>query len=458
MSDARFDAIVVGAGLSGLVSAFELQRRGRSVAVVDAGDAPGGVIGTIEREGFLVETGANSMLDNTPVLVDLFAQLGILDERVYPEASASRRYVVKSGQLVALPMSPAALLASPIFSVRAKLALLREPFIPACNADTEESIAAFARRRLGPEVLAYAIDPFVSGIHAGDPEQLSVSAAFPRLHALEQRHGSLIRGQLAVMRERRKNGVTATPRSFSFRRGMHTLPLALAAKLAHFFPRTRVAAVERHDGHFVLRTDAHAGLSARSVVIATPAHAAAAVVDSLAPAAAIALGAIDYPPVAVVASAYRREDVAHDLAGFGFLAPGNEHRRILGTLFSSSLFPQRAPPGHVLLTSFVGGSRNRAAATLPDDAIATLVGEELHELIGASHPCWTSIVRWPRAIPQYTLGHDERIAAIDAASASLHGLRYCASWRDGVSVSDRVLSARATATSIDEFLTATAAR
>ena len=458
MSDARFDAIVIGAGLSGLVSAFELQKRGRSVAVVDANDHPGGVIDTIEREGFLVETGANSMLDSTPVLGELFGELGILDERVDPDATASRRYVVKAGRLVALPASPAALLASPLFSVRAKLALLREPFIPALGACIEESIAAFARRRLGGEVLDYAIDPFVSGIYAGDPELLSVRAAFPRLHAMEQRHGGLFRGQLAAMRERRRAGRGATPRSFSFKRGMRTLPAALAARLTHYFPRVRVSAIEWHDDHYLLRTDGEPALRARSLVIATPAYAAAAIVESLAPSAATALRAIDYPPVAVVASAYRREDVAHDLLGFGFLAPGSERRRILGTLFSSSVFPQRAPPGHVLLTSFVGGSRNRAAAALPDDAIATLVGEELHELIGASHPRWTSIVRWPRAIPQYTLGHHERIAAIDAASASWPGLHYCASWRDGASVGDRVLSARATAALVDQPLAATPAR
>ena len=445
---------MVGAGLTGLVAAHALEQSGASVIVLEAAAKPGGVLGTHRDDGLLVETGANSVLDNTPLLARLFDELGIADERVDTAAAAAKRYIVREGKPVALPMTPPALLASSLFSARAKLRLLCEPFVPRAVAASEESIAAFVRRRLGTEFLDYAADPFVSGVYAGDPEAISFAAAFPRLHALEQAHGSLFRGQLANARARKRSGEpVGAPRSFSFRGGMQTLPDALARRLSHYTDRTEVVSIDRSapGGAFTLRMfrdESPAELRARAVVVATPAYATARLV----PVAAHALAAIAYAPVAIVATAYRREDVAHALDGFGMLVPGREQRRILGALFSSTLFAGRAPDGEVLLTSFVGGRRQPALAALDDHALSATVAHELLDLLGARAQRWSSIVRWPRAIPQYALGHRERVRAALDATATVPGLYLCGSWRDGVAVGDRVVSGYAIADEVRGYL------
>jgi oxygen-dependent protoporphyrinogen oxidase len=456
-SSHSFDVLVAGGGLSGLVAAFELQKRGLAVAVLDAGDEPGGVIATRERDGFLYETGANSALDTTPLLNELFAEVGVAGARRDASEVANTRYVVKDGALVALPTSPGAFLTTGAFTLGAKLRLFREPFVAPAPPQAEESIASFVRRRLGREFLDYAIDPFVSGIYAGDPEQISVPAAFPRLHALEQKYGSLIRGQIQGARERKRNPEKAknAAKSFSFDRGMQVFPRALAARLANYLPGTRVLSIARRSGgDYEVRAEragAPVACVARALVIATPAWRAASFVGTLSAPLAQALAAIRYAPVSVVASAYRREDVRHDLAGFGFLVPKKERRKLLGTLFSSSMFEGRAPAGRVLLTTFVGGQRNPEMTTLEDGELAQAVEGELASLLGAGRPLWHEIVRWTHAIPQYTIGHLDRVAAVDRAAASFPGLFWCANWRGGVSVSDCVKNGHAMATTVHAF-------
>jgi protoporphyrinogen/coproporphyrinogen III oxidase len=459
--DTVVDVVVVGGGVSGLTTAFRLQQRGLAVEVLEAGPRAGGVIGTRNRDGFLFETGPNSTLDTTPLINALLADLGIAGERRDASAVAATRFIVRGGTLLALPTSPPAFLTTRAFSLGAKLRLLREPFIAPARSGVEESIAAFVRRRLGREFLDYAIDPFVSGIYAGDPERISVPAAFPRLHALEQKYGSLIKGQIAGARERKRSTEQAknVAASFSFASGMQTLTDALVRRTACVHTGLRVERVVRHDdGMYTVEGDASGApftRRARAVVLSVAAGAAAELVRVLAPAAAEALAAIDYAPVAVAASAYRRADVAHPLAGFGFLVPKKERRAILGSLFSSSMFAGRAPDGAVLLTSFIGGRRNPELPAKPDAELAPMVHAELAALVGAAGaPLWTEITRWPRAIPQYDLGHLGRLAHVDAAENALPGLRFCASYRGGVAVGDCIKSAHATAEAMAELLAA----
>jgi oxygen-dependent protoporphyrinogen oxidase len=453
------DVLVIGAGVSGLAAAFGAKQRGASVEVFEAAKRPGGMIGTRHRDGALFERGPNSTLDTTPLINTLLVDLGIRGERRDAAAVAATRFIVRGGKLVALPTTPPAFLATRAFTLRAKVRLLREPFIAPASAADEESIAAFVRRRLGAELLDYAIDPFVSGVYAGDPDQISVRAAFPRLHALEQKYGSLIKGQIFGARERRKSGDTAknAAQSFSFAAGMQTLTDALARATARVECSVQARRIERNaDGTWTV-AGARAGepviRRARAVVLATPAAEAAKLSRELAPAAAKGLAAIGYAAVASVASAYRREDVAHSLAGFGFLVPKVEKRGILGTLFSSSMFEGRAPEGVVLLTSFLGGRRNPELLAKPDAKLAQIVHAELSTLIGArADPLWTEVTRWQNAIPQYTLGHGERVQPVEAAERALPGLFYCANYRGGVSVGDCIKSAHATAESVGRFL------
>jgi oxygen-dependent protoporphyrinogen oxidase len=457
------DVIVVGGGISGLATAFELQRRGKAVEVLEAGGRAGGVIGTQRRDGALFETGPNSVLDSTPLINELLDALGIRGERMDASAAAATRFIVRAGRLVPLPASPGALFMSPAFTAGAKFRLWREPFIAPAPADVEESIADFARRRLGAEILEYAIDPFVAGVYAGDPDRISMAAAFPRIHALERKYGSVIRGQIQSARERRRSGPRAATAggSFSFRNGMQTLTDALARAVTHVTFGSEVGRIERQpDGRWML-TGTRAGepfaRHARSIVLATPALPTAGLVREHAPAAAEALAEIPYAPVAIVVSAYRRGDVAHSLAGFGFLVPRRELRKILGTLFSSSMFEGRAPADTVLLTSFVGGMRQPELAAKADDELAAIVHRELEALVGAREPpLWTAVTRWTRAIPQYNLGHLERLRAIEEAEQALPGLTFCANYRGGVSVGDRIQAARAAADRIAAVPQATA--
>jgi len=462
-SPAGLDVLVVGAGVSGLAAAFGLVRNGFQVEVIDAGQSPGGVIGSVRRDGALYETGPNSALDTTPLIGELLGAAGIASERIPASEISNTRFVIRGGRPLALPMSPGAFLATPLFSPLAKARLALEPFIRRQDPGEEEVIAHFVRRRLGREFLDYAIEPFVAGIYAGDPDRLSVPAAFPKLHALEQRYGSLILGAILGARERRKRAEKAknTAKSFSFRGGMQTLTDALARGVQRVTLGARAVSLQRlPDGSFAV-TFEQGGASftrhARSVVLAVPAGDAARLAYPLAPEATRALQEIEYPPVTVVASAYRREDVTHELGGFGFLAPRVEGRAVLGTLFSSSMFEGRAPEGQVLLTNFVGGRRNPELAAADDGTIVEKVAAEHRALLGARAPAlWNVVTRWPRAIPQYELGHLGRIAKVAEAEKAVPGLRFCANYRGGVSVGDCIASAHATAGSLGNWLRAPA--
>lgn len=446
------DVLVIGAGISGLTAAFELQRRGLRVEAIDAAERAGGVIGTVRENGFLYERGPNSILDTGPLIGALLEDLGIRGERVEMKASAAKRYVLRHGRLIALPMSPRALVTTPLFSLRAKLRLLREPFI-AVEAAADETVAQFVRRRLGAELLDYAIEPFVAGIHAGDPDELSIEAAFPRLHALERRDGSLVKGQVRGARGKR------AARSFSFVSGMQTLTDALASRVRVDTARRAAALSRCEDGRIEAHIQSRAGdlrIRAHAVVLATPADAAAELVSTFSPDAAIALNAIPYAAVVSVARAYRRADIAHPLDGFGFLVPRVETRRILGALFSSSAFEGRAPADHVVVTAFVGGRRDAALAGEPVSGIDRIVSEELSALIGARAQPLTSIVTaWPRAIPQYTIGHLDRVRRAAAAQSALPGLFLCGAYRGGIAVGDCITSAHETAQRVAAHLAST---
>ncbi|MGQ0523249.1 MAG: protoporphyrinogen oxidase [Betaproteobacteria bacterium] len=453
------DCIVIGAGISGLTTAYRLARGGLAVELLEAGSRPGGVIGTERRHGLLYERGPNSILDTNPCIRELLQDLGILNERIDASAISAKRFVVRHGTLVALPTTPTAFLKTRLFSLPAKLALLREPFIRRAADDADETVVDFVVRRLGREFLDYAIEPFVAGIYAGDPDQLSLRAAFPKLHALEQRYGSLIRGQLLGSRERarraeKSKGVAS---SFSFREGMQTLTDALAGTVMRLHCEARAVDFSRGaDGCFVVTVE-HAGstatLRAPSVVLAVPADRAAMLLRASAPDAATALDAIPYAAVATVTTAYQRSAIDHPLDGFGFLVPRVEQRRILGTLFSSSMFEGRAGNDAALLTTYVGGQRTPGLAALPEDDLARLVHEELTPLLGLrGAPVFCAARCWPRAIPQYTLGHLERVRRAERAEDTLPGLFLCSAYRGGVAVGDCITSGVRTAERVARYL------
>ena len=421
---------VVGGGVTGLAAAYRLHSRGHLVTVYEAAPRVGGVVRTERREGYLAEAGPNTLTEPNPLVAALLEELGLAHRRVEASAAARTRYVVRGGRPVALPSSPRDLLTTRAFSLRAKLTILAEPFLRRGEPAGEESVAGFVRRRLGGEVLDYAADPFVAGIYAGDPAALSMRHALPRVHALEREHGSLVRGAFA--RGRR----SLLP--FSFPDGLGEIPLALAARLGdRIRSDAPVQTIARAAPGWLVR-GADDETRHDAIVLAVPAHAFAALrMEGPSGARLAELAAIPHAPVGVVTLGFRRGDVAHRLDGFGVLVPAVERRRVLGTLFSSTLFPGRAPPGHVTLTTFVGGARRPELAALEAGAMVTLVQEELAELLGArGEPTFRHVVRWSRAIPQYVLGYERWLDLMAEIERANPGLFLAGSYRGGVALGD----------------------
>ena len=427
---------VIGGGLTGLAAACHLRQLGAEPLLLESSPRVGGAIRSSREGDWLHEAGPNTLLANTPVVTEFLAHLGLASRTLTPPPTARHRYVLRGGIPRALPGSPPALLGGNFFSWLSKLRLLREPFVARAAPDADESIADFTRRRLGREFLDYAVNPFVAGIYAGDPARLSVRHGFPKLHALEQRHGSLLRGLLAARRTAPRGGIV------SFPEGLEEIPRAAAALLgpAALALGAGITALAPAPGdQWLVRwgtpSGAHEEIFSR-ILIALPAAAAARLPLPAAAARALAiLPTISHPPVASVFLGFTRAAVAHPLDGFGLLVPAIESRRTLGTLFSSSLFPGRAPADHVALTTFVGGTRQPENALLDDEALIALVLADLVTSLGVTGaPRFARIVRWPRAIPQYEVGYARFEAAFAAAERACPGLHFGGHARDGVAL------------------------
>ncbi|OGX84048.1 protoporphyrinogen oxidase [Hymenobacter lapidarius] len=437
---------IIGGGISGLTLAWYLQRAGVAYDLYEADARPGGNLHSLHTtEGYLLETGPNS-LQLSPELADLLAELGLTDQIQDSAAVSKQRYVLRGGRYRQLPGSPPALLTSGFFSLKAKWQLLQELRKPAAPLDTAETVAQFFRRRFGPEILDYAVNPFMAGIYAGDPEKLLLHKTFPQLAALEQEYGSVLRG-LA------KTGKGAPRRRIvTLKKGIDTLTTALASQLTHYHPATAVTAIARPagSGYQVQVATGAAPRSYTHLALALPAYAVAPLLQPLFPQAAAALAAVHYPPMSVVFSAYARPAVAHPLHGFGALHPKVEGAYAAGSIWTSALFPERVPAGQVLFTTFVGGSQYEAAASQPEDAQQAAVHAELSRFYDiSSPPLWQGRYLWPRSIPQF----DARIVAAHAAAAQLEAenIVSVANWRAGVSVPDCVRHARRTAESLTQL-------
>ena len=432
---------VLGAGITGLTAAWRLKAAGVPFALFEASDRVGGVIGSIREEGWLREIGPNSLIEGSSQAAALIEGVGLGSRRVF--APKGKRYVVRSGRPVAMPESPASLVTSRLFSARAKLRLLGEPFRPPHSGPDDESVADFVIRRLGREFLDYAVNPFVGGVYAGDPRRLSVRHGFGKLHALEQRYGSLIKGAIAM------RNASAGPRGriFSFQDGLEELPRAIAAALGESIRlRSRVTALRPRGGQWDVVVDKggieEAGCFS-AVISALPANALAALsVEGITGMCGPqTLGEIEQPPVVSVFTGYRAGDVGHALDGFGVLLPEVERFNILGTLFSSSLFPGRAPGGHVALTTFIGGTRHPDAIHITDSEILELVAMDLRSLLGVrADPAFARIRRWPHAIPQYNVGFARFKLACAAIETEAPGFLIGGNARDGISLANCIES------------------
>jgi len=453
---------IVGAGITGLTAASELAAAGHAVTVFEASDRVGGAIRSVRRDGWLVECGPNTALLRDASLDPILQRAGLGPQLQIANAAASKRFIVRYGRPIALPSGPLGAITTPIFKFRGKLRVLAEPFIAQNRDNPDETLAAFARRRVGQEFLDYAVNPFIGGVYACAPEELCVRHALPRLWRLEQNHGSLVRGTIALMRAKKKSGVRTKPRLASFADGLETLPRALATSLGDAVRlRTAVTAVEHvTTGWRLTLRPADSAASDTTTPAAQPTTADFDAVLFTCGSAALANLAVDggqplasfatlpWSSVTSLALGFRREAVAHPLDGFGMLIPAKENRRILGALFSSTLFPGRAPEGHVLLTVFVGGRQPEYAA-LPDAELDAVVLAELRELIGVrGAPVFRHCSRVPQAIPKYTVAFGALAATADAFEHDHPGLFIAGNSRTGISLSDCMAAGQTVASRI----------
>ena len=436
---------VVGAGIAGLSAAYRLKSRGVRVVVYESADRAGGVIRTERRDGYLADLGPNSLAAPNSATAALLADLGLTASVLPASPEAGHRFVVRRNRLAALPASPPELLTTRLLSNAAKLAVFGEPLVETGDGLVEESIAGFVRRRFNQEILDYVANPMVAGLFAGDPEQLSMRHALPRLYAMEQAHGSVIKGLL--QRGRRRGAEEATPGDgalLSLRDGLQELADALTRDLGSAI-RLRSAVTQLRSGPkgWTVGAAFQASELYDAVILTAPAHCADDIDLGLDGGERLkTVASIPYPPVAVLALGFRRGEVSHPLDGYGFLVPEVERKHVLGALFSSTLFAGRAPEGHVLITAFVGGVRNPDLANADLSTLTARVLDDLRSLVGArGEPTFRAAQLWPKAIPQYTLSHGRFRDIMDDVERRNPGLAIAGACRDGVALGDVIAGA-----------------
>lgn len=454
---------IIGGGISGLTAAYLVLSRNpeSDITVFEADNRAGGKIWTEQADGFLCEKGPNGFLDNKPRTLELCQGLGI--DPVRSNENSKKRFIFSEGRLKALPESPVSFLKSDLLSWGGKFRLLLELTAP--KGPEDETVADFIIRRLGKEALEKLIDPMTSGIYAGDPYKMSIKNCFPRIKELEQEYGSLIKALIRIRKqkklERKTSGkgeeakVSAAPGGnlTSFYNGAQTITDALAQKLeGHLKTGVSVHGITKNNASYKLFTS-DGTYDADLVIIATPAYATAEMLKDFDRELSKSLSGIPYPHVSVVCFGYKKEQVAHHLNGFGFLVPHVERRKILGSLWDSSIFPNRAAEGHVLLRTMLGGAKSPEMADYDDNKLISTAFDELKTILGLkADPEMVRLYRWDKAIPQYVMGHTEILKALDKQLLNYPGLYLTGNAYRGIGINDCIANSYRLADEIFEKL------
>jgi protoporphyrinogen/coproporphyrinogen III oxidase len=442
---------VIGAGVSGIAAALELEKAGVEFLVLESSPEAGGVLRSHSSGGFVFDDGPSSILEGDGAARAFFRELGLEADIVESRPEARERYVWHDGALRDIPSKPGELATTPLLSILERVRFLKEPFTAPAPAGVEETVSEFVARRFGKGLAAKFADVIVSGIWCGDPARLSLDACFPEIRALERAHGSLLKGMEARAKERRAAGAPRAGGMISLSGGLGRVGPAARVRLGERLRTgTRVAAVEPRGEGFVLETEAGGAserLDADAVILAGPAHAAAALPGALPPAVATLLASIEHASLAVVQAGFLRQNLPGLPPGFGFLVPRAAKLESVGWLFVSQIFDGRAPEGCVALTGFYGGMLGQSALMLDQRGELGVIA--LHELAtvlglrGPPAPEILRIVRWQRAIPQYVLGHQNRIADARARLASERpGIVLAGNYLGGVSIPSCLESGR----------------
>ncbi len=447
---------VIGAGVSGLSTAFYIEEFSKGkveIKVFEKEEHPGGKMRTAHKNGFTLETGPNGFLDNKPYTLELVKKLDIEDKLYKSSDKARKRFLFVNGKLVRLPESPIAFLASYVLSIKGKLRLAVEYFVPPKKDNSDESLSSFVKRRIGEESLEKLIDPMAAGIFAGDPDRLSVKAAFPAVWQLEKRYGGLIKGLLAMQKE--KKDATAGPGGvlMSFKSGVIDLIDSLIKNIkGKVLTNTSVKKLLKENGKWKIvyeKGDEIFEETFDCVVLATPSYVAASLVKNFDHELSEKLNEIEYSPIAVVAFGFRKKGLDHDLDGFGFLVPRTENRKTLGTLWDSSIFPNRAPEGKTLIRAMVGGARQPQLAMAGEEEIARFTYKDIKKIMKTRHkPELTKVFKHSKGIPHYTVGHLERVEEIFKKVETHQGLYLNSNAYKGVGVNDCVYNSLKTAEAV----------
>jgi oxygen-dependent protoporphyrinogen oxidase len=441
----------VGGGISGLVCAYALRRAGVDVLVLERSACAGGLIGTERREGFLVERGPQSFA-GTAEIDALSEELGLSGEKILAPARAPR-FLLVDGVLRQAPLNPYAFFTSALVDAKTKWRVLQDAIGHTSPPAGDESVADFVRRKFTVQLLDRLVAPFVSGIYAGDPEEMSLRAAFPELAEAEEKSGSIVRGMRAVAKQ--KKDQTGSRTLQSFREGNQTLVQALAKELgAAVRCDTEAVGLRKHSAGFSVLAGTRGQVEeihANHLIFGAPTDTAGKLMAAIDPSFETLFSLIKYSSTAVVSLGFRNEDLGHALDGFGFLVPRSEKLRVLGTVWNSSLFAGRAPAGHALVTSFLGGATDPAAVSLSEQELITLVQKELTPILHIRGPAvFSNVTKWSQAIPQYTLGHSKRLEALEVARLRYPGLWFVGNYFNGPAIGACVSRALSVAAAISE--------
>ncbi|MFM7108201.1 MAG: protoporphyrinogen oxidase [Planctomycetaceae bacterium] len=465
MASGDAHAVVIGAGMAGLAAAEALLQAGVRVTVVEPAGRCGGVLETVRGDGWLVERSADCFFAGRPEAADLAGRLGLADELVGVDPRVRRALVWHEGRALPAPegfrlLAPGrrnGIIRTPLLSMAGKLRLLLEPLVPArrpaAGAGTDdESLESFAVRRLGREAFERIVQPLAAGVWTADPARLSMAAACPDFLAMEREAGSLWAGERRRRRPAAEEG-TAGARYGQFltlASGIETLPRRLAERLTaggvRFVTDAATAVARDPHGGWSVALAAAPPLAARGVVVAAPARAAARILGDVDPGLAADLAGIEYAGSAVVVIGYRRDEIAHPLDAAGIVVPRRAGRRILAISFASAKFPGRAPAGHVLVRVFAGGALDPSILALDDAALESLAHGEAAAMLGIrGRPVLSRVERWHGAMPQYHVGHVDRMARVDAALAAHPGLALAGAAYRGVGIPQVIASGQAAA-------------
>lgn len=452
---------IIGGGISGLALAYRLRQylADVDIQILESEKNIGGKISSIHEQGFIYESGPNGFLDSNPSTLNLSKELG-LSSQLSPanDAAAKNRFLLLGGKLRLLPSSFIGLLTTDVLSLRAKFSLAMERFQPRKQDSSDESIYAFAQRRVGTEIAEKLVDPFVTGIYAGDARQVSYQAGFPRLAAMEKNYGSISKG----LKSSRKARLATNPESgrssgqlWSFDQGLGTLTNALADRCGRSKIRQFQASNLKHDKDnkkWIVEGGNGESESFDIAVLSCPAMPQAQILKNLDEKLADIISSIPYNSLAVVVMGFRSGDVPIPLDGFGYLTPSSENRSILGVQWCSSIYRGRAPAGSVLLRAMCGGASRPEMVDLDDDVLAKMIYRELQlSMKIQAPPYFVKVIRWKNAIPQYMVNHLDKIQSIDETLTNHPGLYLTGNAYKGISINDCVENAENTAVQISRW-------